>query len=52
MELTQQELINIIKEAYRHGFSSYEMVEAGLESFDAQGYAEWVVAIQFSIKNK
>ncbi len=43
IELTTDELFNLLKEAYRNGYSSYEMVDAGLEPYDADGYAKWVL---------
>lgn len=43
IELTQQELYNIIKEAYRNGYSQYEIVEAGLEPLDIDGYVRYVM---------
>ena len=39
--LTSKELTEVIKEAYRNGYAKYEMVEAGLETYDADGYARW-----------
>lgn len=41
--LTSKELTEIIKEAYRNGYAKHEMVEAGLESYDADGYARWAM---------
>jgi len=43
IELTQQELLTLLKEAYRNGYATYEMVDAGLEPYDADGYARWVI---------
>jgi uncharacterized protein YjgD (DUF1641 family) len=43
IELTTDELLNLLKEAYRNGYSTYEMVDAGLEHYDADGYARWVL---------
>ncbi len=43
IELTFDELSNLLKEAYRNGYSSYEMVEAGLEPYDADGYVRSVI---------
>jgi hypothetical protein len=42
-ELTTDELLNLLKEAYRNGYATYEMVDAGLEPYDADGYARWVL---------
>ncbi len=42
-KLTHYELYTLLKEAYRNGYSAYEMIDAGLESYDADGYARWVV---------
>jgi hypothetical protein len=41
--LTSEDIFILVKEAYRHGFSTCEMVEAGLEGYDAEGYAAWIV---------
>jgi hypothetical protein len=43
IELTTDELLNLLKEAYRNGYATYEMVDAGLEPYDADGYARWVL---------
>ena len=43
IELTTDELLNLLKEAYRNGYDIYEMVDAGLEPYDADGYARWVL---------
>lgn len=43
IELTKDELLHLLKEAYRNGFATYEMVEAGLEPYDSDGYARWVL---------
>jgi hypothetical protein len=43
IELTTDELLNLLKEAYRNGYVTYEMVDAGLEPYDADGYARWVL---------
>lgn len=42
-ELDFDKLYNLITEAYRHGFIAYEKVDAGLESYDADGYARWIL---------
>lgn len=41
--LNYDELLNLLKEAYRNGYSAYEMVESGLETYDSDGYARWVI---------
>lgn len=41
--LTEDDIFALLKEAYRHGFSTSDMVEAGLERYDAEGYAAWIV---------
>jgi len=46
IELTSDELIDLLKEAYRHGYATYELVDGGLEPYDADGYARWV-ALKF-----
>jgi hypothetical protein len=43
IELTTDELFNLLKEAYRNGYATYEMVDAGLEPYGADGYARWVL---------
>lgn len=43
IELTTDELLNLLKEAYRNGYATYEMVDAGLEPYDPDGYARWVL---------
>ena len=43
IELTTSQLLNLLKEAYREGYSTYELVEAGLEPFDPDGYARWII---------
>lgn len=52
IELTTDELLNLLIEAYRNGYSTYEMVEAGLEQYDADGYARWVLLRLKQITNK
>lgn len=42
--LSYDELLNLLKEAYRNGYVTYEMVDAGLEPYDADGYARWVLS--------
>jgi hypothetical protein len=41
--LTYDELLVLLKEAYRNGYATYEMTDAGLERYDADGYARWVL---------
>jgi hypothetical protein len=41
--LTYDELLLLLKEAYRNGYATYEMADAGLEPYDADGYARWVL---------
>jgi len=41
--LTYDKLLLLLKEAYRHGYATYEMTDAGLEPYDADGYARWVL---------
>jgi hypothetical protein len=43
IELTTDELLNLLKEAYRNGYATYEMTDAGLEPYDADGYARWIL---------
>ena len=41
--LTYDELLLLLKEAYRNGYATYEMTDAGLEPYDSDGYARWVL---------
>jgi hypothetical protein len=41
--LNYDELLLLLKEAYRNGYAIYEMADAGLEPYDADGYARWVL---------
>ena len=41
--LTYDELHLLLKEAYRNGYATYEMTDAGLEPYDSDGYARWVL---------
>lgn len=41
--LTYDELLLLLKESYRNGYATYEMADAGLEPYDADGYARWVL---------
>ena len=41
--LTYDELLLLLKEAYRNGYATYEMTAAGLERYDDDGYARWVL---------
>ncbi len=41
--LSYDELLNLLKEAYRNGYSTYEMVDAGLEPYDPDGWARWTL---------
>ena len=41
--LTYDELLLLLKEAYRNGYATYEMTAAGLEPYDDDGYARWVL---------
>lgn len=53
VDITVAELIELLKEAYRHGYATYETAEAGLERYDADAYARWVVfKHKFGNKNK
>jgi hypothetical protein len=42
--ITYDELLLLLKEAYRNGYATYEMTDAGLEPYDADGYARWVLS--------
>ena len=41
--LTYDELLLLLKDAYRNGYSTYEMTAAGLEPYDDDGNARWVL---------
>jgi len=41
--LTYYELLLLLKDAYRNGYATYEMTAAGLERYDDDGYARWVL---------
>jgi hypothetical protein len=41
--LTYNELLLLLKEAYRNGYATYEMTNAGLETYDSDGYARWIL---------
>ena len=41
--LSYDELLNLLKEAYRNGYAIYEMADSGLEPYDADGYARWIL---------
>ena len=41
--LTYDELLLLLKDAYRNGYATYEMTGAGLEPYDDDGYARWVL---------
>ena len=50
--LTYDELLLLLKEAYRNGYANYEMTAAGLEPYDDDGYARWVLLGMESNKMK
>ena len=41
--LTYDELLLLLKDAYRNGYAIYEIADTGLEPYDADGYARWVL---------
>jgi hypothetical protein len=41
--LSYDELLNLLKYAYRNGYTVYENADAGLEPYDSEGYARWVM---------
>jgi hypothetical protein len=41
--LTIDELKDLLKQAYIKGYLQFEAVEVGLESFDPETYASWVL---------
>lgn len=43
IKLTTDELIELLRSAYYTGYATYEIVEAGLESYDSESYARYVV---------
>lgn len=48
--LTKEELLRELKEAYRHGYASYEPIKAGLESYDSDIYARYRIRVLMSDK--
>lgn len=42
-QLTENELYKLLAEAYRNGYATYEMVDAGLERYDSDGYTRWAI---------
>ena len=42
-EFTEEELSLLLQEAYRVGFATFEMVDAGLETYDKKRYADWAI---------
>jgi hypothetical protein len=43
IELTADELLDLLKTAYKTGYATYEMVDAGLEPYDPDSYARWIL---------
>ena len=43
--LTYDELYSLLKEAYRHGYATYDIADAGLEPFDSDGYARSILSL-------
>jgi hypothetical protein len=41
--LTTDELKDLLKQAYIKGCIDFEVVEVGLESFDPETYADWIL---------
>lgn len=41
--LTIDELKDLLKKAYTKGYLQFEAVEVGLESFDPETYANWII---------
>lgn len=41
--LSYDKLFDLLKEAYRNGYAVYEKADAGLEPYDSEGYARWVM---------
>lgn len=46
--ISEEDLKNYLSKAWTEGFNTYEMVEAGLETRDPDGYARWILS---KIKN-
>lgn len=42
-QLTAEELFDLLSNAYRHGYASFEIIEAGLESYDPDGYSDYIM---------
>ena len=42
--IDKKDLLELITKAIKEGFNTYEVVESGLESFDADAMARWVIS--------
>jgi hypothetical protein len=41
--IDKNELLKLVTKAVKEGFNTYEVVESGLESFDAKVMARWII---------
>jgi len=42
--IDKKELLELTTKAIKEGFNSYEIVDSGLESFDAEAMARWIIS--------
>ena len=42
--IDKKDLLELITKAIKEGFNTYEIVESGLESFDADAMARWAIS--------
>ena len=47
INISKNELLNIIKDSFKHGYAQHDVVEAGLESYDPDGYALYKIRTLF-----
>ena len=40
---SEEEILKLIKQSLKHGFNSYESADAGLEAFDVDIEAKWIL---------
>ncbi len=50
--ISYQALYILLKNAYKEGFNTFEMVEAGLEPYNPDGYSDWIVKTISKYDNK
>lgn len=42
--IEKKDLLKLITKAIKEGFNTYEIVDSGLESFDAKSMANWIIS--------